>query len=81
MDTQQFLSHLEELYEIKQGSLTLNSCLSDFPDWSSLAQMDLISMVDREYDQILAPRSILACRTVADLVTLIHGDTSSRDAA
>lgn len=68
MDAQQFLSELDELFELDPGTLTPANVIQDIPGWSSLTFMGLIALVDEECGVTLSPDTILRCETLADLM-------------
>lgn len=70
MDKTLFLRNLEELIEAKSGSLTIDSILADTPGWDSMAIMGFIAFADEELGVSPAPRAIVECETVADLLRI-----------
>ncbi|MBX3436698.1 MAG: acyl carrier protein [Planctomycetaceae bacterium] len=68
MDATAFLVALDELFELDRGTITSADAIRDIPGWSSLTFMGLIALVDDELDITLTPDTVLACRTVGDLL-------------
>lgn len=71
MQKTEFLNLMDELFELDEGTIQGSDELMQISGWSSLTFIGLIAMVDEECGVMLAPRSILACHTVNDLVALL----------
>lgn len=72
MDVADFLRHLDQLFELDAGTLTLTSVVEDTPGWSSLTFLGLIALIDERYNVALKPRQVLACITFADLLAAVN---------
>ena len=72
MDPSHFHTCLDELFELEDGAIQSDSVVQDIEGWSSLTFMGLIALVDEEYDVTLAPGTVLAAKTVADLWAAIE---------
>jgi len=70
MEKTEFLRNLEDLIEANPGSLTEKSVLADAAGWNSMAVMGFIAFADEDLGIAPAPKAIMACRTVADLMAL-----------
>lgn len=68
MDGREFLSLLEDLFELEQGAIDLDTPLQQVPGWDSLTFVGLIARIDEEFQVTLGPQSVLRCRTIADLL-------------
>lgn len=68
-----FLELLDELFELDPGTISGSDELQQIHGWSSLTFVGLIAMVDEECGLTLAPKSLLACKSVDDLVGLLDG--------
>ena len=75
-----FLLLMDELFEFDDGTIQGGDELNQIRGWSSLTFIGLIAMVDEECGIALAPKSIMACRTVDDLIGLL-GDAIEPPAA
>lgn len=73
MSKTEFLELLDELFEFDTGTIQGSDELQQIQGWSSLTFIGLIAMVDEECGVTLPPKSILACKTVDDLVGLLDG--------
>ena len=78
MDQQDFHRQLEELFESDPGTVSGKDVLKEIDGWSSLTFLGLIAMLDQEYGVSLAPATILACHTVADLQVAVEVGRSKR---
>ena len=68
MDGREFLSLLEDLFEVERDAIDLDTPLQDIPGWDSLTFVGLIARIDDEFGVTLGPQSVLRCRTIADLL-------------
>lgn len=66
-----FIGLIEDLVELPSGSLVESSVLSDLMGWDSMAIMSFINLMDEEFNISPNPKSIVACKTVRDLMTLV----------
>jgi acyl carrier protein len=73
MDGRDFLSLLEDLFEVERGVIDLDTPLQGIPGWDSLTFVGLIARIDEEFGVTLGPQSVLRCRTIADLLDHIEG--------
>ena len=74
MNKPRFFAALHELFEVDAGTIQDTSVLQDIPGWSSLTFIGLIAMIDEEFDVTVAPGTILACKTVADLLSAVAAE-------
>jgi len=65
-----FLRALDEMLELPPGTLTGPENIEDLERWDSLAVINLIALVDENYNIRLSPQQIGAAQTVNDLVAL-----------
>lgn len=71
MDTQTFLEQMKEILDIEDRELSMDDEFKSFDEWSSLASLSLIAMVDEEYEVTLSGNDIRSAVTVQDLFNLI----------
>lgn len=74
MDGRDFLSLLEDLFEVEQGVIDLDTPLLQIPGWDSLTFVGLIARIDEEFGVTLGPQSVLRCKTIADLLDYVERD-------
>jgi acyl carrier protein len=63
-----FIELFKETLEIKDRDLNLNDTFRDYPEWSSLMYLSVISMIDEEYDVTIEGNDFKKIRTINDLV-------------
>jgi acyl carrier protein len=78
MDRQTVLNSLDEMLELKPGTLAGAEDLADLDSWDSLAMMNFIAFASDRFDLTISPRQIAPCQTINDLVRLL--DTKSEPA-
>jgi acyl carrier protein len=71
MKRSEFLTLLDELFELPPGTLTGQESLSKTGKWDSTAMLGFMALVDEHYGLTLSPRQFAACATVDDLLALI----------
>lgn len=71
MDTQAFLEQMKEILDIEDRELSLDDEFKSFDEWSSLASLSLIALVDEEYEVTLSGNDIRSAVTVQDLIDTI----------
>ena len=52
-------------------SLNADTNFQDLDEWSSLAALSLIAMVDEEYDAVMKAKDIRNAKTIGDLYNVI----------
>lgn len=62
---------IEELEEIPNIKIDLNTGFRDLDDWDSMTSMMIITMIDENYDVIITPEEMLKAKTLKDLYNLI----------
>ena len=73
MDVNQFLENVaEQLDEMDPALLSLETEFKELDEWSSLAALSLIAMVDEEYDVALSGNDIRNSKTLGDLKKIIE---------
>lgn len=50
MNLKQFIALCEEVLELKEGTLKMDTCLDQLEQWDSLTRMDLVSYCDEQFD-------------------------------
>jgi len=73
MELEKFIElFTDELDDTPATELTGETEFKELPEWSSLAALSIISMVDDEYDKNLTPSEIRESKTIEDLWKLIE---------
>lgn len=53
MNLNQFIALCEEILELKEGTLKMDTSLDQIEEWDSLTRMDLVSYCDEQFDVTL----------------------------
>ena len=71
-NTNDFLSHIEEILELTVGILTnnINSKLDEIEEWDSLAIMSFVSFLDAELNIEIEADTLLECQSPQELFEL-----------
>lgn len=70
MTRQEFLTSLDELMELPEGTLQGPEKLDELDGWTSMALVGFIALVDTNNGQRLSPPLIAKCTTVDELLNL-----------
>lgn len=68
---QEFLEHVKETLEIDDRELNLDDNFRNYPEWSSLAFLSIIAMIDEEYDVIINGDTFKTLETLGDVLRAI----------
>ena len=71
MSRTEVLTSLDELLET-ETPLTGSEELATLGSWDSIAVLSVIAMADDKYHIAIAAKTLNACKTVDDLVNLLH---------
>jgi len=72
MEERAFYAQLAEILDADVAAVTPDVALSSL-GWSSLAVVSFIAFADENFNIILGPRKLAACKTVNDLIQLLDG--------
>jgi acyl carrier protein len=64
------LQLIENSLELEPGSLNGNEALNSL-NWSSLAVLSFMSLVDEKFAIVVSPKEMLNCKTVNDLIGIV----------
>jgi acyl carrier protein len=67
----EFLLLLDNVIEAQPGTLTGTELLQDVEGWDSLAVLGFIALVDEHFGMPLSAESIISCKAVNDLLSLL----------
>ena len=78
MSRQEFLLQMDEMLDLKPGTLQGHERLEDLKNWDSTALISLIVLAEDNNGVPIAPEEVVGCSTVADLLRLarIEGSPS-----
>ena len=68
----EFIENLKEALEIEDRKVSLNDEFRYFDEWSSLAFLELIAMIDEEYDVVIEGNDFRKLLTVGDVLEEIR---------
>lgn len=71
MSKTEFVADLAEILEVEPSEVTDNFELND-SNWTSLAFISTIALIDEHYDKTVSGEKLASCKTVADLMALIE---------
>ncbi len=72
MNITTFINQLEqELEGFPKDSITPDSDLRSFPEWSSMHALIIIALVDTEYNITITGEDLRSAKTVTDLFNII----------
>jgi len=77
MTREEFLLELADILELPAGSLTGTERLEDLAQWNSTAMIGYIALADTNNQTRIAPRQIVNCVTIDDLLSLARVDSRS----
>lgn len=70
-----FLIELAESIELQEGSLTVDTKISDI-DWDSLAVISCIALADEQFNIMLSGDELSKIETIGDIFKLISKKTT-----
>jgi len=70
MTRSQFLGFYEKLWEIPAGTLKPENPLFELNDWDSIAVLNTIALMDREFGVKVTGGQLSICRTLGDVLDL-----------
>ncbi|MDB9152997.1 acyl carrier protein [Parabacteroides distasonis] len=73
MTLEDFVKRFAEEFDDTDSSLfTADANFHEFEEWSSLAALSIIAMVDEEFDKSITGADIRSCKTINELYELIQ---------
>lgn len=72
MTEREKLALLEDMLELDEGALTVDTVLDDVDEYDSMAKLSLIVMMEDEFDVKLTGDVIKGFETVGDIVKLMN---------
>jgi acyl carrier protein len=71
MTNRQLLEAIEEVVDVEPGTLCGDEKLDELANWDSLAFLTFMAMADSRFGLKLAPETVRACASVADLCGIL----------
>ena len=67
-----FLSHVKEVLEIEDKEIGVDDEFRSYEEWSSLAFLSMIAMIDEEYGVIIDGNTFRTLKTWKDVIAAIQ---------
>lgn len=67
MTTEEKIAMLEDIMDLDEGTLTLDSVLDDLEEWDSLSKLSLIVEAKQQFNKVLLAETIRSFKTVNDI--------------
>lgn len=72
MDIQEFVAHFAEQFEDTDASVfTSETKFRELEEWSSILALNIIAMVDEEYDVVLKGNEMKVANTISELFEIV----------
>lgn len=72
MTEQEKIAMLEDMLELKAGSLSLDTQLSSIDEYDSMAKLSLIVLMDDEFGKKLTGEQIRQFKTIGDILDFMN---------
>lgn len=72
MTTEEKIAALEDVMDLDEGELTLDSVLTDFEEWDSLSKLSLIAIAKQDFGKVLDTDTLEEFRTVKDICEYLN---------
>jgi len=70
MTRKDFLTSMDTMLELPEGTLTGSEQLDDLEGWNSMAMISFMALADENNGVKLSPRQLGGCTTIAELLEL-----------
>ena len=71
MSNKEKLEMLEEIMDLDEGTLSMDSVLNDYDEWDSLSKLSLIAIAKQKFNIIITADDIRKLETVNDILILL----------
>lgn len=72
MTDQEKMEELVDVFEMDLDEFTKETILKNMETWDSVAILSFIALMSEKYDKVFHASEIMVCKTVADLMDLMH---------
>ena len=76
MDMQAFYRNMDEVLDVKPGTVKGRDLLDSLDLWDSVAVVWFIGMADEKYGATIPPKRVAECKNIDDLAALIRESRS-----
>lgn len=73
MDAKDFIEKFAEAIEVDVQKITVDTKFRSLEEWSSLAVLSVIAMLDDEYDILIEGGDFRQLETIKDIIRFIEG--------
>ncbi len=63
---------IEDLLELEEGSLDVDTELESMDEWDSIAALSMIVLIDEEFNKTVSGKQVKSCKTVKDILDLME---------
>lgn len=75
MDVSVFIENFASIFDdVEATDLTLETTFRDIDEWSSLAALGLLAVIDEEYDVELSSKELEEAVTIGDIYKIVKGE-------
>lgn len=67
MSEEKIIEMLEDIMEVDEGTLKMDTILADIEEWDSLSKLSLMALAKKEFSKTLSAENIREMETVADI--------------
>lgn len=72
MTVEEKIALLEEVMDVEEGTLSLDSILDEYEEWDSLSKLSLMAEVKKNFDKKLTVEEMKAFKTVQDVCDYLN---------
>lgn len=74
MDENKFIEDFATIFDDTEASeLTMDTAFKNLDEWSSLAALGLLAVMEEEYDAELSSKDIESAETIRDIYNIVKG--------
>ena len=71
MEIKEKINKIEEVLELDENTLSLETELASLDEWDSVAVLSTMVMLDEDFGKSVKGTDLKSCKTVADIVNLM----------
>lgn len=72
MTDKEKMAMLEDLMDLDEGQLTINTILVELEEWDSLTKLSLMATIKKEYGKSITVDELKSFKTVKDICDYLH---------
>lgn len=75
MEVSEFIENFASIFDDTEAKeLTLETSFKDLDEWSSLAALGLLAVMEEEYDVELSSKDLEQSNTIGDIYNIVKGE-------